>query len=173
LHLSPAWKRQLGFEDHELVNSFETHDRLLHPEDRPRIVADRQQINENREEFFEEECRLLHKDGQYRWLLSKGRIIRNARGKATRVVGVDTDITERKQVEQRLAESEERASRAHRLARMAHWSWTPDPNDPDWRGGQILFETAAEMFEVSADSFDIDNAEYLSRFVHPADRNRI
>jgi PAS domain S-box-containing protein len=173
LYLSPAWKRQLGYADNELENATETVDMLLHPDDRGQIADDRRRINDTADEFFEDECRLLHKNGTYRWVFGRARIVRDNHGRAIRMVGVDTDITERKRVEEALGESEERAQRAHRLAKTAHWSWRPEQPGEDWRYGTISFETAAEMFEIDASTFAITNEQYIERFVHPGDRKRV
>ena len=173
MYLSPAWKRQLGYRDNELANDVATIDELLHPDDRAQIADDRRRIDETDTEFYEDECRMRHKDGSYRWLFGRARVVRDDRGRAVRMVGVDTDITERKRVEEALAQSEERAQRAHRLAKTAHWSWEPDKPGGDWRYGTISFETAAEMFEVEADKFAITNQDYIDRFVHPSDRKRV
>ncbi len=173
IYLSAAWKRQLGYRDHELSNDITTVDDLLHPDDRAQVAEYRRSINDSRAEFYEDECRMRHKDGTYRWFFGRARVVRDDRGRAIRMVGVDTDITERKRIEEALAESEQRAQRAHRLAKTAHWSWAPDEPGGDWRYGTIAFETAADMFEVDADSFAITNHDYIDGFVHPSDRKRV
>jgi len=173
LYLSPAWKRQLGYGDDELENHVRTVDSLLHPDDLARVEKDRRQIQKERSDFFEDELRLRHKDGSYRWLFGRARVVRDEDGNVVRMVGVDTDITERKRIEQALAESQERAQRAHRLSKTAHWSWTPDRPGGDWQGGRIDFETAADVFGIDDVSIAATNTEYLDQFVHPADRARV
>jgi diguanylate cyclase (GGDEF)-like protein/PAS domain S-box-containing protein len=51
---------------------------------------------------FEHEHRIQHRDGSYRWMLARGMAVRDAHGHALRVVGSQTDVTDRKQAEQRL-----------------------------------------------------------------------
>jgi PAS domain-containing protein len=50
----------------------------------------------------------MHKDGSIRWILVRGQRIRNEEGQAVRMVGTDSDITERKQAEQTIKDSEEK-----------------------------------------------------------------
>jgi PAS domain S-box-containing protein len=173
IFLSPAWKRQLGYRDDELVDEVRTVDALLHPDDLPKFVEDRRKINDTTGDFFQDECRLRHKDGTYRWMFGRARVVRDDQGRAVRMVGVDTDITERRRVEEALAESEEKAQRAHRLAKTAHWSWHPDKPGGDWRGGTIAFETAADIFGIDGEKLAATNAEYLDRLVYQPDRARV
>src|SRR5208283_3673547 len=57
---------------------------------------------------FEVENRVRHKDGSYRWMLTRGAAVRDAEGKPIRFVGSGVDITDLKRAEQALRESEER-----------------------------------------------------------------
>ncbi len=58
------------------------------------------------------EHRMLHKDGSIRWVRARGTAIRGVQGNIIRVVGTDVDITDRKQVEEALRESEEKFMKA-------------------------------------------------------------
>src|SRR6185369_3828949 len=53
---------------------------------------------------FENEHGMLHKDGGYRWMLSRGMGVRARSGKAVRLAGSQTDITDRKRFEEQLAQ---------------------------------------------------------------------
>jgi eukaryotic-like serine/threonine-protein kinase len=100
VYYSPRWKSILGYEDHEIANRIEEWEKRLHPEERERVLAANRAYAEGITPHYEYEYRLCHKDGSYRWILSRGVALRDASGKAYRMAGSHVDITERKQAEQ-------------------------------------------------------------------------
>ncbi len=105
-YLSPRWKAILGYRDDELENVESTFFNLVHPDDRASVnaaVAAHFQHNEP----FNIELRMSHKDGSYRWVLSRGEAVRDDKGKVIRMVGSISDITRRKLAEQELIQHRE------------------------------------------------------------------
>lgn len=99
LTLSPRWKSMLGYADDEFPNTLEAWREHVHPGDRGAAEAALAAHVEGATPRFERQLRVRHRDGRYRWLLSRASAVRHANGRAYRVVGLDTDVTSVKHVE--------------------------------------------------------------------------
>ncbi len=102
LYLSAKWKAQLGYADHELENVFATFESRIHPEDKPRIMATVRNYLKGKVELYDVEFRMRHRDGSHRWILARGAAVRDENGMPVRMAGSHTDITERKEAEEKL-----------------------------------------------------------------------
>ncbi|MBN1990984.1 MAG: PAS domain S-box protein [Bacteroidales bacterium] len=103
---SPEWKAQVGFDDNLIGSNFEEWENRLHPSDKDAALNAFQSYLSNPSGILSLDFRLRHKDGNYRWILSRGAVLNNAAGNPQRVVGIHLDITDRKQMELLLSESE-------------------------------------------------------------------
>ncbi len=74
----------------------------IHPDDRNAVEKELESHLEGDTTHFRNEHRLLHEDGGYRWFLIRGSAVRDETGKACRIAGSLTDITDRKIVEEKL-----------------------------------------------------------------------
>jgi len=105
VYFSRRWKEMLGYEEHEIANLLEEWDKRVHPEDKARAYADIEKHLKGETPYYQNEHRLLCKDGTYKWILDRGMVVgRDAGGKATRLIGTHTDITGRKQDEATIRE---------------------------------------------------------------------
>src|SRR5204863_2624575 len=68
----------------------------IHDADRERVKQELASHRDASSQQFESEHRVLHKDGSFRWVLSRGLAVRDGSGKALRMAGWQTDITEAK-----------------------------------------------------------------------------
>ncbi len=96
MYFSPRWKAMLGFREDEIEDRLEEWIGRIHDADRERVKEEIAVHQKGLTPHFESEHRLLHKDGGFRWMLSRGLAVHDATGKALRMAGSQTDITERK-----------------------------------------------------------------------------
>ncbi|MFC1651215.1 PAS domain S-box protein, partial [Candidatus Latescibacterota bacterium] len=98
---STQWKAMLGFEDHEISGSIEEWDKRVHPDDKEQVYKDIQNHMNGKTPIYENEHRVLTKNGTYKWIHDRGKVMEfSSDGKPLRMVGTHTDITDRKNDEQ-------------------------------------------------------------------------
>ncbi|MDY7094262.1 MAG: EAL domain-containing protein [Acidobacteriota bacterium] len=102
IFFSARWKHMMGYSEQEIGSSPEDWFRLVHPEDLSLLKAHIEAHMEGRTPHFEHEHRIRHRNGDYRWMLSRGLAVRGRNGQAYRMAGSQTDVTERKRAEQQL-----------------------------------------------------------------------
>ncbi|WP_431228402.1 sensor domain-containing diguanylate cyclase [Burkholderia contaminans] len=106
IHYSPAWKALLGYAPHELSTRIEDAYERLHPDDVADVKAAMLAHFEQRTDHYAVEHRIRCKDGSYKWICSRGKVIdRDSRGRALRMVGTTTDITALRELAARLRDS--------------------------------------------------------------------
>jgi PAS domain S-box-containing protein len=103
-YFSPRWKSMLGYAENDIGESIEEWESRIHPEDRERVRHALQLHLDGQSPRFEDEHRLRHKDGGWRWVLARAAAVRHASGRAYRVVGLNLDISARRQAQEVLTE---------------------------------------------------------------------
>lgn len=130
------WSETIGYSDDEIGNSMDEWNSLIHCDDLPEVLN---KFNKHFEgEEFIAEYRIKCKNGEYKWLRTKGRVCRwTDDGKPLRMVGTNEDITDKKIIEQELKEKykqleqlKQQAEDANKakslfLANMSHEIRTP------------------------------------------------
>jgi PAS domain S-box-containing protein len=106
VYYSPRWAYMLGYDADELEPTIEAFRRLLHPEDRERVLRAESEYLAGKSDRYQAEFRMLHRDGVYITVLSRAFLVRDEEGNPTRVVGTHVDISERKFAEEALRERE-------------------------------------------------------------------
>lgn len=184
-----------------LHQGFEAIADLLHPDDRARVLEENrqaiEQANKRPDDFSDDtivefEYRILHNDGNWRWLQTYGTIFDRAEdGSVEHIINVSIDITRRKTVEEKLQATqeelralntqleqtvrertqellvtEERFRLVSRATNDAIWDWNLETNEVWWNDGfRTMFGYTTEQIEPGAESWKTR--------IHPDDRERV
>lgn len=98
---SKNWKEMLGYAEEDVGNGLEEWEKRVHPDDKPHVLEVLQAHLDGKTQVYVSEHRLLCKNGDYKWILDRGLTVsRDAQGKPLRLIGLHTDITERKRQEE-------------------------------------------------------------------------
>lgn len=108
MYYSPRYKELLGCSDADMDNTQQAFVSRLHPEDKAAAAA-ALDAHLTGEQPYDAEYRLKAKSGEYRWFRARGQSVRDAQGRAVRMAGSITDITDRKLAEAQLFAEKERA----------------------------------------------------------------
>jgi len=107
IYVSPAYEQIWGRPVEMTYTDAQSWLKAVHPVDRERVNAYVEK-HERGKIAFSQEYRILRPDGSIRWVCDRVYPVKNESGEVYRVVGVTEDITERKQAEEALRESEEK-----------------------------------------------------------------
>jgi len=105
---SIRWKQMLGYEAQDVDSKLTSWDKLIHPDDKEKTYEILNKHFERQTPFFENEHRLLCKDGTYKWTVGRGMVVSwTEDNKPLRMIGTQTDISEQKNAQAALELSEE------------------------------------------------------------------
>ena len=121
-HSARMWE-MLGYSAGELPNERQAWDAITNPEDIVTFKAEMVKHFKDPAHEFEVVVRLRARNGDWRWILSRGKAGRDKNGRATRFTGTHTDITDRRQSEE--AAHAANRSKSEFLANMSHEIRTP------------------------------------------------
>ncbi|MEP6985551.1 MAG: PAS domain-containing protein, partial [Chloroflexota bacterium] len=158
-----GFNRMLGLEPGTLGNDLSGFSDNLHPDDMERTFKAVADYAEGRAPKYETEFRLKHKDGSYRWVYATGLIVeRQADGQTARMIGVNQDITARKQAALEIQESKKRLEMALEGAHLGLW-------DSNWVTRHTVVDARYEkMLGFAPGELAGDNPTHESK-AHPDD----
>ncbi|MDX2097787.1 MAG: PAS domain-containing protein [Leptolyngbyaceae cyanobacterium bins.59] len=160
------WKTLRGYGEHELGSNVSDWSEGIHSEDYERVMQAIQDHLAGKTAFYEQEYRIQRKDGSYVWILDRGQALWDEQGNPVRMAGSETDISDRKQIEEQLRRSEAHLNMAQRIAQLGSWEFDLQTKQIFW--SQEVFEIYARNPKTGVPTY----AEFL-KSVHPADRIRV
>ncbi len=163
-YFSPRWKSMLGYQEHELKNSLETFTKLLHPDSVKSVFDVVNNYIAGNTKTYEVELQLLHKKGYYHWVLARGAVLRDAKGKAYRFAGSHTDIMERKFQEEALRSSEAKFRAMNDASPLGVFVTKPN--------GDCIYTNLAYQ-KISGSSPDVLLGDGWLKAIHPEDRDQV
>jgi PAS domain S-box-containing protein len=107
VYFSPRWKSMLGYREEELKDDLSSWQERVHPDDLAAAMADVMACVKGKEAYYENIHRLQHKEGHWLWILDRGVVMRDEKGKPYRMVGTHADVTRLKKTEDALLQRDE------------------------------------------------------------------
>jgi len=134
VYYSKQWKSMLGYEEDELENSLKTFYELMHKDDRRRVKGGLQKNFKKKDEVYNVKFRLRAKDGNYKWILARGKVFYDKDSKPKEMLGSHVDISHLRELEDKLRESEDRWQFALEGSGDGVWDWNIET-------GEVYFST--------------------------------
>ncbi len=162
--ISARFAEMLGFEPHEFETGYDEYMSLIHPEDRSRVDAAFHEHLEAEAGVICGEYRIRHRDGGWRWHLSRGASARDAQGRVVRMAGTTSDITQARETHEALRASEARFRAVATSAPFGIMLIGAD-GTPLWANERLL-----ALFRIDDEAF---RAGRIRERIHDRDRDRV
>lgn len=172
VYRSEQFDVMFGYEDQEKIKSSDFWKSIIHPEDFPTVDRELKETLEGTAQFWQKEFRVKRADHTYAFIIDKGYIMRDADGKAYRMIGSIQDISSRKENELKLLEANQRLSNANEELKVFASLASHDMREPlrmissfmsllEKKYGENLDEKARQYI-----SFAMDGAKRLTLLIN-------
>ena len=166
VYVSPQVTDVMGYTPEECTASPDLWIKILHPDDRERVLAEDVRTNETGEPFVME-YRRLAKDGHLVWIRDEATLVKDDRGEPLYWLGVQIDITERKRAEEALANAEQRyRTLVEQIPAVTYIDSVDDPDTSLYTSPQI-----EQMLGYTPQEWQ--NEKLWPKRLHPDDRERV
>jgi diguanylate cyclase (GGDEF)-like protein/PAS domain S-box-containing protein len=178
--MSPRFWERLGYDPHDHAQRAADWGRLMHPDASRAAVARFEAFCAQPDHMYDEVLRYRHRDGSSVWLRCRGMAVRNAGGRAIRLLGAHNDITALKHTEAELLQGRaeliqllDQSSAANawlelaeQIGRIGHWRHSLADEALIW---------SSEMYRIHGvdPATFTPNPQSAAAFAHPDDRARI
>ncbi|UNU26932.1 PAS domain S-box protein [Microcoleus vaginatus] len=162
IYISPGYEKIWGRSSADVYAKGRFFADSLHPEDRERVIANLTRQIESEDEI---EYRIVRPDGQIRWIRDRAFPIKNQAGQVYRIVGIAEDISEGKQAEKTIRESEERFRQLAENIQDSVWLMSAEFTD-------LLYLSPAyeQIWGRSREELYADPLKMME-WVHPEDKH--
>ncbi len=165
VYVSVRGKEIFGYSADDEFDHYDVWRKRLHPDDTEAVLAKFKEHFEGRTPFYIAEHRALCKDGNYKWVLVKGKVVTwTPDGTPARMIGSHSDISERKTAEQALHLSNERFSMIGKTINDAVFDWDLETNKIWWN------ESHYTLFGFDPEKPIPTQVAWLEK-IHPDDRH--
>ena len=162
VYYSPRWCEMLGYPKENILPNLDTFTQFLHPEDKEHVFSQVNDYLTGQSSIYAIEFRMRHQQGHYVWILSRGVGVKNQQGEFIRIVGTHVDITERRQSEEALRQSEARFRSL--IAATSQIVWTTTAT------GQIVTEQPGWTHFTGLSFRELQRGK-LVKMIHPDDQS--
>jgi PAS domain S-box-containing protein len=157
LYASPQVEGLLGYTPEEWETDAGLLGRIIHPDDRDRVLAEAVRLRETGEPF-RAEYRYLARDGRIVWVYDEAHLVRDGKGRPRGVQGFLFDVTERKQAEERFGAIVENVPGViFRCVHDEHWTM------------EFISDAIEEISGYPASDFIGNRVRSFASIIHPAD----
>lgn len=166
IYVSPQVMDVVGYTPEECTSTPDLWAKILHPDDRERVLAEDARTNETGEPFVME-YRQFAKDGHVVWIRDEATMVRDEEGRHLYWLGVQIDITERKRAEKALADTEQRyRTLVEQIPAVTYIDPVDDPDTSLYTSPQI-----EQMLGYTPEEWR--ERKLWPERLHPGDRERI
>ncbi len=158
MYLGPHQKVLLGLDNIEIFNALEAWMSVVHPNDVTKLRNASRNYLQKKTSQFEEEYRIVDKDGNINWMIVRGTAVYDKQGRAYRMIGTNTNITERKNFDEYLQE-QQRLCRG--VSDITHVLLTIPDHD---RAIRLALEMLGKLFEVDR-AYIFENEDTEEEFI--------
>jgi PAS domain S-box-containing protein len=160
---------QFGYARGEMDPTLAFFNARVHPDDQERITREMQGALAGLDRTWAGEYRFQRGDGRYAYVLDRGHILRDEAGRATRMVGGLTDLTDRKAAEERLEQQATLLDAAHDAIlvkdlddRITYWNKGAERTF-GWMAHEAIGRRSADLFHIDPSSYREANTALLSQ----------
>ncbi|MEO6422571.1 MAG: PAS domain-containing protein, partial [Candidatus Nitrotoga sp.] len=167
IHYSGGWSAILGYSGLDITSRIEDSYTRVHPEDLASVQERIQAHFDKKTEIYEVKHRIRCKDGHYKWILSRGRVInRDPEGKPLRMIGMTTDITAMQALSNRLQQNIDLITCLTNEIPGLVFQYSLLPNGNEFFS--YVSEGIRDIYEVTPEQV-ADNVSLIHKAIHPDD----